>query len=176
MSRIFGEFRKAGYVVRDIEVAMKHWVDVLGIGPWFYQKKTITTDFYYKGKPYDLDMSIAIANSGGIQIELIQQRNDTPSMYLDFLEQNGEGFHHLAAWTTDINGEVDRLLKLGYKIGQEGVIGENRFVYFETEGLHSCTIFAIVDVSNGIMEMFDQIRDAALNWDGTDGICRTDSE
>ena len=176
MSRIFGNFRQAGYVVRDVEEAMKHWVEVLGIGPWFYQKKIITSDFYYKGKPYNLDMSIAIANSGDVQIELIQQRSDTPSMYRDFLQQHGEGFHHMSAWTMDIKGEVDRLLKLGYKIGQEGVIGENRFVYFETEGLHPGTVFEIYDVSNGIIEMFDQVRDAALNWDGTDGICRTDPE
>ncbi len=30
-------------------------------------------------------MSIALANSGPLQIELIEQRNDAPSMYRDFL-------------------------------------------------------------------------------------------
>ena len=36
MSRIFGQVRQNGYVVRDIEVAMRHWTQVLGLGPFFY--------------------------------------------------------------------------------------------------------------------------------------------
>jgi hypothetical protein len=176
MSRIFGKVRQMGYVVCDIEAAMKHWAEVLGVGPWVYTKKIITTDFRYNGKPYDLDMSIAVANSGDIQIELIQQRSDTPSMYRDFLQAHGEGFHHMSAWTTDINGEVERLLKMGYKIGQEGVISESRFVYFDTEGLHPCTVYEIYDVSNGMIETFDQLRETAELWDGNDAICRVDPD
>ncbi len=36
MSRIFGKVCQNGYVVRDIEAAMKHWITVMGVGPWFY--------------------------------------------------------------------------------------------------------------------------------------------
>ena len=36
MSRIFGRPCQNGYVVRDIEAALKHWTEVLGIGPFFY--------------------------------------------------------------------------------------------------------------------------------------------
>ena len=35
MSRIFGPIRQLGYVVQDIESAMRHWVEVEGVGPWF---------------------------------------------------------------------------------------------------------------------------------------------
>jgi hypothetical protein len=33
MSRLFGDMRQVGIVVRDIEAAMRHWVEVCGIGP-----------------------------------------------------------------------------------------------------------------------------------------------
>ncbi len=33
MSRLFGPIRQNGYVVRDIEAAMAHWIDVLQVGP-----------------------------------------------------------------------------------------------------------------------------------------------
>ena len=36
MSRIFGAIRQNGYVVRDIESAMQHWVEAIGVGPWFH--------------------------------------------------------------------------------------------------------------------------------------------
>lgn len=35
MSRLFGDAIQNGYVVRDIDAAMRHWIDVLGVGPWY---------------------------------------------------------------------------------------------------------------------------------------------
>ena len=49
MSRLFGELRQVGIVVRDIEAAMKHWVEVCGVGPWFYTDKLGVTEFSYRG-------------------------------------------------------------------------------------------------------------------------------
>src|SRR3954469_6497065 len=36
MSRLFGPLRQMGYVVPDVEAAMRHWIEVCGVGPWFY--------------------------------------------------------------------------------------------------------------------------------------------
>ena len=36
LSRIFGAVCQNGYVVRDIRAAMDHWVNVMGVGPWYY--------------------------------------------------------------------------------------------------------------------------------------------
>ena len=35
MSRLFGPLRQMGFVVRDIDKAMRHWIEVCGIGPWY---------------------------------------------------------------------------------------------------------------------------------------------
>ena len=70
MSRIFGAIRQNGYVVRDIEAAMSHWVEVLQIGPWFYVEHAPIRNFRYRGTPSDADVAIALANSGPLQIEL----------------------------------------------------------------------------------------------------------
>ena len=91
MSRLFGPMRQVGIVVRDIDKAMRHWVEVCGVGPWFYAEQLPMTEFRYKGKPYDIKVSIALANSGDVQLELIQQRNDVPSLYRDFLSAGHEG-------------------------------------------------------------------------------------
>src|SRR5580693_8153296 len=85
MSRLFGPMRQVGIVVRDIEKAMRHWVQVCGVGPWFYTEQLPMDEFRYKGRIYDLKVSIALANSGDVQLELIQQRCDSPSLYRDFL-------------------------------------------------------------------------------------------
>jgi hypothetical protein len=51
MSRIFGDIIQNGYVVRDIAAAMRHWIEVLGVGPWFYIEHLSVPDFTYKGQP-----------------------------------------------------------------------------------------------------------------------------
>jgi hypothetical protein len=72
MSRIFGAVAQNGYVVRDIRAAMDHWINVMGVGPWFYIDRVKTDYFRYRGKDSGLEMSVALANSGDLQIELIQ--------------------------------------------------------------------------------------------------------
>jgi hypothetical protein len=86
MSRIFGAVRQNGYVVRDIHAAMKHWIEVMGVGPWYYMDRVKTDWFRHRGENSAVEMSIALANSGDLQIELIQQRNDAPSLYREFLD------------------------------------------------------------------------------------------
>jgi hypothetical protein len=88
MSRLFGGVIQNGYVVRNIEAAMRHWIDVLGVGPWFYIDHLPVADFQYKGQPSPVDVSLALANSGTLQIELIQQRNDAPSLYQSMAEDH----------------------------------------------------------------------------------------
>src|ERR1700691_4138731 len=77
MSRKFGKIAQIGYVVRDIDAAMDNWIEH-GVGPWFYVDRVQTDYFRYRGADSAMEMSVALANSGDIQIELIQQRNDAP--------------------------------------------------------------------------------------------------
>ena len=60
MSRLFGDMRQVGIVVRDIEAAMRHWVEVCGVGPWFYTDRLPVTGFTYAGRRYD-DVHICVA-------------------------------------------------------------------------------------------------------------------
>ena len=173
MSRMFGAIRQNGYVVRDIEVAMRHWIDVVGVGPWFYVEHAPIEDFEYKGQPSPVDVSIALANSGALQVELIQQRNDAPSMYRDFLAAGHEGLQHVAYWTTHFEADLSRLLAAGYSIGQSGRVGQpGRFIYFLTEA-HPGTVVELSDISGPKGRLFARIAEAARHWDGTDPIRTT---
>ncbi|MCH3703152.1 VOC family protein, partial [Campylobacter lari] len=67
----------------DIEAAMDYWSRTLGVGPWFYNPKVPIVNYRYDGTPYEPHNSVALANSGFVQVELIQTRNDVPSMYRD---------------------------------------------------------------------------------------------
>ena len=171
MSRIFGAICQNGYVARDLRAAMDHWVKVLGVGPWFHIEQVKTDYFRHRGMDSPVEMSIALANSGDLQIELIQQTNDAPSMYKEFLDSGREGLQHVAYWTRDYQALYDRALSLGYKVGHEGQIGGElgRFAYFDTE-THPGTVIEISDISGGKGRFFEHIRRAALDWDGAEPI------
>lgn len=170
MSRIFGPVRQLGYVVHDIEKAMKHWTANLGIGPFVYFPRVGMSDFKYRGQPYDIELSIALANDGDIQVELIQQRNNAPSVYLDDLKRYGEVLHHTSAWTTNFDAELSRILDAGHKPIQEARIGDNRLAYFECGPGYPSTTMEIYDTSGRAGVFNERIRQAALNWDGSDPI------
>ena len=171
MSTIFGEVRQNGYVVRDIEAAMEHWTAILGIGPFFYIEKVPVEDFRYRGEPSDTEFSVALANTGSLQVELIQQRNDAPSMYRDFLEAGREGLQHLAYWTQDFDKTMKELEPKGYAVGQSGQIGgpTGRFVYFDTE-THPGTVIELSEISGPKGKFFEIIAETARDWDGKDPI------
>lgn len=171
MSRHFGAVCQNGYVVRDIEAAMEHWIDALGVGPWFYIKRVKMDYFRHRGEEVTPDVSIALANSGDLQIELIQQRNDAPSMYKEFLDAGHEGLQHMSYWTRNYQTLYDKALSLGYAVGHEGQIGgeDGRFCYFDTQA-HPGTVIEISDISGNKGKFFDHIRKVAKSWDGSDPI------
>lgn len=170
MSHFFGEIRQLGYVVRDIEQAMAYWSKTLGVGPWFYNPKVPIKNYQYKGESYEPHNSVALANSGFIQVELIQTRNDAPSMYKDFLAQGLTGLQHVAYWTQSYDSDLERLTAQGFTPVMSGEVGERgRFVYFDTE-YHPGTVIELSEVAGPKGKMFDMIRAASENWDGTDPV------
>lgn len=171
MSQMFGGVRQVGYVVRDVQRAMEHWIQ-LGVGPWFYMEDVGTKEFRYFGETSQPPkLSIALANSGDLQIELIQQRDDAPSLYVDSLKRNGEIAQHVAYWTEDRFDEiVGTLLAAGYVEGHGGRMGAaGRFAYFVHPEFPS-GMFEISEMAGGKAQYFDAVRQAAANWDGSDPI------
>jgi hypothetical protein len=101
MSALFGPVIQQGYVVPDIDEAIRHWL-ARGVGPFFIEAH-IRPKGHYDNQPIQPDLSAAFAYSGDQQIEVIQQHDDTPTIYRDYLADRPDGgLQHLAAWVDDI--------------------------------------------------------------------------
>jgi len=169
MSQRFGEIRQMGYVVHDIEAALRHWIEVLGIGPWFYVDRLPVENFTYRGRPSEPHVSIALANSGRIQVELIQQRNEAPSMYRDFLAASEGGLQHFCTWPENYDEMLARALADGFTIGQGGTSPRGPFVYLETEA-HPGTVVELAALTPLRRRQFAAIEAAAADWDGSEPV------
>lgn len=166
----YGPIRQLGYVVHDIERAMTAWADKLRIGPWFYNVRLPLDTYRFRGVAYDgMDMSYALANSGDMQIELIQQRCDTPSLYREFIDRHGEGLQHICVWPDDYDAVHARAVANGLVPAQEGSVASIRFAYFE-DAVHGGTSLEMSEMLPMRKAGIERIKAAADGWDGTDPV------
>ena len=170
MSRFFGQVRQNGYVVKDVEAAMKYWSETLGVGPFFYAPRVPVKNFRYRGEPQPIEVSVALANSGPLQIELVQQRNEVPSMYKAFLDAGHTGLQHIAYWTESFDQDIARLTAQGLKVVMSGEVGERgRYAYFDTE-FHPGSVIELSEVAGPKGKLFRLIREASEGWNGKDPV------
>ena len=170
MSRHFGAIRQLGYVVHDIEAAMDYWSRTLGVGPWYYNPRVPIKNYTYNGESYEPHNSVALANSGYVQVELIQTRNDVPSMYRDFARGGRTGAQHVAYWTERFDEDLARMRAQGHAVVMSGEVGQRgRFVYFEADA-NTGTVIELSEVAGPKGKMFKLIRDASVGWDGRDPV------
>ncbi|MEN0140168.1 MAG: VOC family protein [Rhodococcus sp. (in: high G+C Gram-positive bacteria)] len=173
MSRFFGPLRQLGYVVNDIDSAMKHWIDVVGVGPFFYVDEQPLVDFTFRGEASAPLFSVALAHSGSTQVELIQQRNGEASAFKEFTDQGREGLQHVAYWTTTFDHHAGQARRRGLTELQGGRSGsgapDERFVYF-SESPYPGTVVELSEVSGRKGALFEAIETASRDWDGSDPI------
>lgn len=159
-----GPIRQIGYIVHDLDESVSSWL-AQGVGPWFTMRDIEQKDCQYRGEIASATTSLAFANSGPMQIELIQQVDDTPSIYREFLETQGEGFHQLAYWATDFDAVMARADAAGWPVVWAGSGGTVRFTYFELDPRIS-TIIEVTELNESTQGLADLLESAAAEWDG----------
>jgi len=163
MSLLFGPFIQQGYVVPDIDRAISHWV-ARGVGPFFIEEH-IRPPGEYDGRPIQADLSAAFAFSGDQQIEVIQQHDDSPTIYRDFLKGHPTGgLQHLAVWVDDIPKKLGELEATGHPFRVRQRYGDAHAYVDSVEqpGL-MVQLMARIEL---MTELFDAIEQASKSWDG----------
>ncbi len=170
MEQWLGPIDQLGYVVDDIEGAMEHWVDRLGVGPFYFLPRPPMQELIYRGRPTGARIAVALSFSGALQIELIQPLDDEPTPYRDFMAEHGTGLHHVARFVDDYEGAVAGYAARGMEayFGGRGLSEKQRFCYFDTES-HGGTASELIETVE-FGGFFDAIRSAAENGDGSEPI------
>lgn len=152
------------WVVDDVEAACHRWVQELGFGPFFVSEyRGVFDEVTYHGEVADLEMIVALAQAGPVQIELIQPLTDRCA-YRDSVP-NGTGFHHMCVWSDDFAQDHAYFLGQGYAAANTGRIGDVQFAYYDTRPLMGC-MMEIVTRNPATEARFAEIAAAAAKWDG----------
>ena len=165
-----GEYRffQIGFVVDDVIEAASRWAVVHGVGP-FHVLPVLEQRTIYRGETTSVSMQVGVAQAGPVQIELIQQHCDRPSIYRDWSRDGTCAFHQLATVTAGYDGKMAQFEELGYDVVAESTDGEFRIAYVDTVadfGFYT----EVVEHTAGFLEQLRTISETCAAWDGTDPV------
>ncbi len=143
----FTETMQIGIVVRDLDAAMRRYVDDYGIGPWeVYQfKPGDVKDWREHGQPVEPSTRIATAMVGRVQWELIQPLDDK-GIFAQFLAAKGEGVHHIAVAAANFDETLAAEAKRGNELVLSGEFSGIKVAYLGTQR----DLGVILEVFNGL--------------------------
>jgi catechol 2,3-dioxygenase-like lactoylglutathione lyase family enzyme len=163
MSILFGPVIQQGYVVPDLQAAIKHWL-ARGVGPFFVETLRAYPGIY-RGEETTFDLDAAFAYSGEQQIEVIQPLGSSRSIYSRFLQHHPTGgLQHLAAWVEDIDETLSRLERSGNRYEVVQRYGD-RHAYLDSVDSPGVMI-QLMAHNDVIDELFRVIKQAGATWDG----------
>ena len=165
-----GGIIQIAYTVADIEAATQSYAQDLRLGPWFLRGPLQARKPVYRGKPQDLRLSIAIAYSGHIMIELIQQHDDQPSVYRELVAKQGYGFHHWGVASERFDAEIESYQARGFElIFTDETPAATRVAYFDAKRGWPGFI-ELIEINAASDARYAKMYSEALTWDGKDAI------
>lgn len=173
MSRIanVGQVMQLAFVPADIDAALAHWLK-MGAGPFFALDHVQLEGVRYQGQAADIDFSMLLGYWGDLQIELIRQHNDAPSIYKAWRDAGHEGLHHVCLLTDDMAAARAACTEAGAVVAQEAKVpGGGEVIYVDTGGGPG-TMVEILKPAPGGREFFGMMRQAHQGWDGSDPVRR----
>lgn len=164
-----GPVMQLAFIPRDLEAALNFWTRTMGVGPFFHFAHIRYERAQYLGAPTAIDFSVHIAQWGPVQIELVSQHCDTPSVYKSFLDAGHDGLHHVCISVPDIAAARRACAAAGAPILFEVSLGGTEAFYADPGGGPG-TLVEIVQPAPPLVFAFAMIADAARDWDGKDPV------
>lgn len=152
------------HVVENLDEAVARWIANFGAGPFFVQRH-LRVPIAYRGTPSELDIHVALGQSGELQIELIEIASTIPSVYRDVYPNGGGGFHHVAMFVDDFQARLAAYEREGCPIGAVGEFNGSGFAYVDTRS--KVGFFTeLYEESEGMRSFYANIMAAAQGWNG----------
>jgi hypothetical protein len=157
-------------VVPDLHAAIDHWTRQAGVGPFFYFADVTYENAVYRGKPWaPVKFHAAIAQAGTMQIELVEQLEDGPSMFRELVPAGQSGLHHMSTYTDDFDADLAHYLRLGADVVFSGLMKGAPVCWLDT--VATLGFMTELITANPLKEqVFAMFRDAADTWDGRDPV------
>ena len=132
---LFGPIRQVAYVVPAIDAAIQAWSEQLGLGPFAVVRGLQPlAGARYRGQPTgDVTLNMGFAYIGDMQLELIEQVDEAPSIYREAIDRGLVGLHHYAFCVEDFAAAYGHAMENGFEaIVDAGEPGVSQMSYVES--------------------------------------------
>lgn len=166
------QYSQIAWVVDDLDAAMQKWQQTARIGPFFRGEHLggILADARHRGRPFEVDVSIAVAQAGPVQIELIKQHGSAPSPYRDVFVDGESGLHHICGLVDDVEAECRIYQERDFDVVMTASIaGRTPVAYVDTRAMLGC-MTELVGRCPFVGAVDAAIAAAAANWDGSEPV------
>lgn len=139
-----------GFIVKDIDATKRKFAELFGVPvpPTIYggDYEITKTEFKDEPAPRANCFMAFFTLDNGFQLELIQP-NEAPSIWREFLDENGEGMHHIAFRIQGIQGITEDCKTFGMIPVQKGEYGSatGRYMYLDAKRDLKCLIELLED-------------------------------
>lgn len=161
-------FFQLGFLVEDLIGTAGRWAEVFGVGP-FHVLPRMNTPCMYRGAQTRIELQVAVAQAGPVQIELIEQFCDAPSIYRDFFAEGASGLHQICTLTRDYDGKRAHYERQGYPLVSEMGHGAQRIGYYDTFADFGF-VTEVVEYAPSFVDHVAAIAKTCAAWDGTDPV------
>jgi len=126
------EMVQVGIVVKDIEKASRAYAEILGmeVPAWFLTDTVDRAHTEFRGQPSEARAKLAFFKLKNITLELIEPVGG-PSTWREFLDEHGEGVHHIAFEVKGMEEKVKLLAERGLPLLQKGDYEGGRYAYVD---------------------------------------------
>jgi methylmalonyl-CoA/ethylmalonyl-CoA epimerase len=122
-----------GILVNDIEKVSQAYADFFGVekptAGWTDAVDKAQTEFNGASSP--ARAKLAFIDMGSLQLELIEP-DEHPSTWRNYLNEHGEGPHHIAFVIEGMKEKVELLETKGFPLQQKGEYTGGRYAYMDT--------------------------------------------
>lgn len=122
-----------GIIVRDIDKVSQSYADFFGIEKpkWFWTDTVDVARTEFKGASSEARAKLAFLDCGQLQVELIEP-DEHPSTWREFLDEQGEGVHHIAFVIKGMKEKIAVLEANQMSLIQRGEYTGGRYAYMDT--------------------------------------------
>lgn len=156
------------FVPADVERALDWWTGPCGAGPFFHLPHVALDGVRFRGLPTVPDFSLWLGYWGDMQIELIAQHNEAPSIYRGDFPGVGDDrrLHHLCLLVDDVAAAVKAVGPA--EVVQDALVpGGGAVAYVQPE---RGPMIELLKPAPGTAELFAFMRAAHAAWDGRDPV------
>lgn len=135
MENKFNDICQVGIVVRDREKLLKNMKEIFGVEPDSDINTKVDENTQYYGEPGDFVAELIFYRFAGVELEFIVPVRGQ-SIWQDFLDEHGEGIHHVLFNVDSFDGAKAQMAEHGIGVMQQGssVMGVPglKWGYFDT--------------------------------------------